>query len=84
LPLAARTKEMVPGLALTAAVAVAAVLLQRLEVRWLGGSWLEPLVLAILVGAAIRSLLGLAPAYAPGVHFSAKTLLEVAIVLLGL
>ena len=49
----------------------------------MGSAWLQPLVLAILAGAALRSLLGLAPAFVPGVNFAAKTLLEVAIVLLG-
>lgn len=76
-------RDVVPGVALAAAVAGGASLLAAAETRWLGGVWLEPLVLAILAGATLRSVLGLAPAFAPGVHFAAKTLLEVAIVLLG-
>jgi len=81
---AVQARNIIPGLALTAAVAMAAVLVQGLETRWLGGALLEPLVLAILIGAAIRSVFGLRRGLWAGVRFSAKTLLEVAIVLLGL
>lgn len=84
MPVIAKIREIVPGLALAAAVAAAAALGQRLEVRWLGGAWLEPLVLAILIGAAVRSAFGLGGGREPGVRFAAKALLEVAIVLLGL
>lgn len=83
MPAIPATKAIAPGVALAAAVAVAAALLATAERRWLGGAWLEPLVLAILLGAAIRSTTGLAAGFAPGVAFAAKTLLEVAIVLLG-
>jgi uncharacterized integral membrane protein (TIGR00698 family) len=76
-------RRIVPGIALAAMVAVAAACLAAVEREVLGAAWLEPLVLAILLGAAIRSTLGLGPALVPGVAFSAKTLLEVAIVLLG-
>ncbi len=76
-------KALAPGVALAATVAAAAALLAGAEARWLGAVWLEPLVLAILAGSAFRSLAGLTPAFDPGVRFAAKTLLEVAIVLLG-
>lgn len=79
----ARLKSLVPGIALAAVVAAGALLAARAEASLLGGTWLEPLVLAILLGAAVRSAAGLAPAFVPGVSFAAKTLLEVAIVLLG-
>lgn len=41
-------------------------------------------MIAILVGIAIRSTLSLAPTYRKGVDFSAKILLEFAVMLLGL
>lgn len=83
MPPVPRLKSLVPGTALAALVAAGALLAAGAEARFLGATWLEPLVLAILLGAAVRSAAGLAPAFVPGVAFAAKTLLEVAIVLLG-
>jgi len=48
-----------------------------------GAASVEPLVLAIVIGIAVRSMIGSRTALEPGVEFGAKTLLEVAIVLLG-
>lgn len=48
-----------------------------------GGVWIEPLVLAILVGGAIRTAWAPGPAWKPGVDFSTKLLLEIAVVMLG-
>ena len=78
-----RIRDVLPGVALAATVAGGAWMLAAAEADWLGGMWLDPLVLAILAGAGLRSALGLAPRFAAGVNFAAKTLLEVAIVLLG-
>jgi len=58
-------------------------LLQALEIRLMGRAWLEGLVLAILIGAVVRSFLRPAAHFDAGVGFSAKALLELAIVLLG-
>jgi uncharacterized integral membrane protein (TIGR00698 family) len=82
-PAARSLKLLAPGVALAAVVAAGATLVAGVEARLLGNIWLEPLVLAILIGVGVRSAVGLAPAFAPGVAFAAKTLLEVAIVLLG-
>jgi len=49
----------------------------------LGRAWLGPLVLAILVGTLARSLWTPASRWLPGIHCSAKFLLEMAVVLLG-
>jgi len=48
-----------------------------------GRAWLETLVLAILLGAAIRTAWRPGARWKPGIDFSAKALLEVAVVLLG-
>lgn len=72
-----------PGLALCAAVALLACLGERLEIVITGGRWIESLVLAIALGIAVCSVRPLKPSLRPGVDFSAKILLEIAIVLLG-
>ncbi len=72
-----------PGVLLCAVVALVAVGLQTIEVRLFGHAWLEALVLAILTGAVIRTVWTPPVSLAKGVHFSAKFVLEVAIVLLG-
>jgi uncharacterized integral membrane protein (TIGR00698 family) len=72
------------GTALCAAVAIVATLAGGAEHALLGRAWIEPLVLAILVGAAIRTAWAPGARWKPGVDFSAKQVLEVAIVLLGL
>jgi uncharacterized integral membrane protein (TIGR00698 family) len=73
-----------PGLALCTAITLAAYGLQTLEARWLGRAWLEAVVLSILIGAAVRAAWTPGAVWARGVAFSAKTLLEIAVVLLGL
>ncbi len=80
---AARARILLPGLALTIAVTAVAWVLQYFEVRLFGRAWLEALVLAILVGTAVRSLWTPPAKWFPGIDFSAKTLLEVAVMLLG-
>ena len=75
--------SLVPGLAACVAVAVAAVAVQALEVRLFGRGWIDAIVLAILIGAAVRSVWTPPAAVQPGIEFSARTLLEIAVVLLG-
>jgi uncharacterized integral membrane protein (TIGR00698 family) len=60
-----------------------ATVLQVVEVRLAGEPYLEALVLAILLGVAVRTAWEPGPLWRPGVTLSAKTLLEVAVVLLG-
>jgi uncharacterized integral membrane protein (TIGR00698 family) len=78
-----RFAALLPGLALCGAVTLAGWGLQDLEQRFFGKAWLEALVLAILVGTAIRTVWDMHPRWYPGIRFSAKTLLEIAVVLLG-
>jgi uncharacterized membrane protein YadS len=77
------TSSPLPGLALCLAVTTAAFALNDLQQRAFGHIWLEPLVLAILLGVAARTFLPIGALWQPGIAFSAKTLLEVAVVLLG-
>ncbi|MES2161772.1 MAG: putative sulfate exporter family transporter [Pseudomonadota bacterium] len=72
-----------PGLALCGLVTAAAYALEALEVAVLGRAWLESLVLAILLGTAIRTLCRLDGRFDAGIHMGAKLLLEIAVVLLG-
>lgn len=75
--------RLVNGIGLCAAISVVAYLLARLEVQFFGRAWIEALVLAILIGATIRSIWTPDVRWTPGITFSAKTLLEIAVVLLG-
>jgi uncharacterized integral membrane protein (TIGR00698 family) len=72
-----------PGAMLCAAITATAALLQAVEVRVLGRSWLEALVIAILLGTAVRTAWTPGRRWTAGIEFSAKPLLEVAVVLLG-
>ncbi|MBC06309.1 YeiH family protein [Thalassospira sp.] len=78
-----RIKPILPGLAVTLLVALAAKLAEHAERVLFGRGWVESLVFAILIGVVVRSVFGLAPRYFAGVRFCAKTVLEIAIVLLG-
>jgi uncharacterized integral membrane protein (TIGR00698 family) len=72
-----------PGLALSAALAAAAWVLQGVEVRATGHAVVEALVLAILLGMIVRTAWEPGARWAPGIRLTAKQVLEVAIVLLG-
>jgi uncharacterized integral membrane protein (TIGR00698 family) len=77
------SSRWLPGLALCAAVAVLAEELGTVEAHEFGRVWLEPLVLAILLGTCVRTAWSPGRQWSPGIQLSGKTLLEVAIVLLG-
>jgi uncharacterized membrane protein YadS len=64
-------------------VTFAATLLQAIETGVAGQAYLEALVLAILLGVAIRTFWTPGLRFEPGIVFCAKILLEVAVVLLG-
>ena len=76
-------RRLLPGVGLSIAVSAAAMLVQAAEERMFGRAWLEALVLAILLGALLRSVWTPAPLWRDGVAFAAKTLLEAAVALLG-
>lgn len=75
--------RLFPGLALCLAVAGAACAAAAALRLGLGAASVEPLVLAIMIGIGVKSLIGTRSGQEPGIEFGAKTLLEVAIVLLG-
>jgi uncharacterized integral membrane protein (TIGR00698 family) len=79
----ARLTPFLPGLALCIAVTAAAILLEKIEVHFTELPYLEALVIAILLGVAIRTVWAPGPAWTKGIGFSARTLLEIAVVLLG-
>jgi uncharacterized integral membrane protein (TIGR00698 family) len=76
-------RRLSPGILLCIAITVVAILLQTVEVHFAGQAYLEALVLAILLGVAIRTAWKPAKRFVPGIAFSAKFLLEVAVVMLG-
>ena len=75
--------SLLPGIALCLAVTLLAILVQAAELRWLHRAWLETVALSILLGVLARLLFRSRPACLPGIAFSARTVLEVAVVLLG-
>jgi uncharacterized integral membrane protein (TIGR00698 family) len=75
--------RQLPGIGLCLAITAASIGLEHLESLLFGRAWLESLVLAIVLGSAVRSFWSPAPRFAAGITFSAKTLLEIAVVLLG-
>lgn len=71
------------GIGLCILVTAVAYLLQAIEIELVGRPWIEALVFAILLGVGIRSIWTPSRAWHAGIQFSAKTLLEIAVVLLG-
>lgn len=75
--------NILPGLALSVGVAAVAIGLEKIEAHYAGRAWLEALVIAILLGTAVRTFLRPGKRFSKGIGFSAKMILEVAVVLLG-
>jgi uncharacterized integral membrane protein (TIGR00698 family) len=75
--------RLAPGIALCAAISAVAYAIEAGERAFTGHPYLEALVLAILLGAIVRNLWSPGKAWTPGIAFSAKFLLEIAILLLG-
>jgi uncharacterized integral membrane protein (TIGR00698 family) len=78
-----RIVQLAPGIALCAAISLTAMGLQWVEELWTGRPWLEALVIAILLGTVVRTFWTPSQRWTPGIGFSAKTLLEIAVMLLG-
>lgn len=72
-----------PGVALCLGLTMLALGLEAGETAMVGHPYLDAVVLAILAGIAVRSLAAIREDWLPGIAFSAKTLLEVAVMLLG-
>jgi uncharacterized integral membrane protein (TIGR00698 family) len=71
------------GMALCALVTLIAVTIQALEETLVDHPYVEAIVLAILLGTAIRTLWEPGGRWRAGIAFSAKQVLEVAVALLG-
>ncbi|WP_455977758.1 YeiH family protein [Methylorubrum populi] len=78
-----RLRELAPGIALCIAVTLISIGLQHLEEGAFEHPYIEALVIAILLGMAIRTFWTPSPLWRSGIAFSAKQLLEVAVMLLG-
>jgi uncharacterized integral membrane protein (TIGR00698 family) len=76
-------KRLLPGVLLCVAITLVAIALERIEVFFVGQPYLEALVLAILLGVAVRTAWTPGTSWNEGINFSAKFVLEFAIVLLG-
>jgi uncharacterized integral membrane protein (TIGR00698 family) len=79
----AQTMDLLPGILLSMLVAVAAYGIQLLQERYVEHPYLEALVIAILLGTAIRTAWAPGPRWHAGIAFCAKQMLEVAVTLLG-
>src|SRR5215470_19866537 len=73
----------IPGTAVCVVITLVAIGVQRIEERAFAHPYVEALVLAILFGILVRSAWEPGPKWTPGINFSAKFLLEFAVMLLG-
>lgn len=71
------------GVALCLLITLASIAAQELEFRLFGAPYIEALVIAILLGMTLRAFWAPGPRWLPGIAFSAKQLLEIAVMLLG-
>ncbi len=81
--LAEKAAPLASGMALCALVTLVAVTIQALEETLIGHPYVEAIVVAILLGTAIRTLWEPGGRWRAGIAFSAKQVLEVAVALLG-
>lgn len=75
--------SVLPGTLICIAITIAAISVQFVEELAFAHPYVEALVLAILIGIVVRSFWQPGARWAPGIHFSAKLLLEIAVMLLG-
>ena len=75
--------RLLPGITLATLIGFVAFGIQQIETSLVGHPVVEALVIAIFLGMLWRNLVGVGARLKPGVDFSAKQLLEFAIVLLG-
>ncbi|GJD30964.1 hypothetical protein PMNALOAF_2215 [Methylobacterium adhaesivum] len=78
-----RITSLVPGLLVCLVLTAAALGVQALEERATGHPYVEALVIAILLGIALRTLWSPGERFRAGIAFSAKQVLELAVTLLG-
>lgn len=78
-----KSSSLLPGLLVCLAITVAALAVQAVEEHLTGHPYVEALVIAILFGIALRTFWVPGERFRAGGAFSAKQVLEVAVVLLG-
>ncbi|MGH6708554.1 MAG: YeiH family protein [Bradyrhizobium sp.] len=78
-----RSLALIPGIALCGAITAVSLGAQLVEERFFAHPYVEALVIAILLGMAIRTAWQPSERWRSGIAFSAKQLLEVAVMLLG-
>jgi uncharacterized integral membrane protein (TIGR00698 family) len=78
-----RLAALIPGVLLCIVIAGISAALEAAERHWFAHPYVEALVLAILLGMAVRSFWQPSERWRAGIAFSAKQLLEVAVMLLG-
>jgi uncharacterized integral membrane protein (TIGR00698 family) len=77
------SRQLLPGLAIAGAIAVAAYLIEAGEVALIEHKLLDSLVIAMVMGVVLANTMGVSEAVRPGATFASKTVLEFAVVLLG-
>ena len=78
-----KVRLLAPGIGLAVLITLVALACGAVQERLFDYAVLEPLVLALVIGLAVRALRPPPEVYMPGIGFAAKQLLEFAIVLLG-
>jgi uncharacterized integral membrane protein (TIGR00698 family) len=82
-PVLGQLAALLPGIVLCVLLTLLSIGIQGAEERILGHPYIEALVIAILLGMVIRSVWNPPERWKVGIAFSAKQLLEVAVMLLG-
>lgn len=83
MPSSTTVRRLIPGIALAATVTLVAIVIAEIETLIIGYALLEPLVLALILGVVVRAFWQPPANMQPGIDFSAKQVLEFAIVLIG-
>lgn len=81
--LSAYLRSIFPGLILSSAIAALALSAEHAERAASGQAWLEALVIAILLGAVVRTAWRPGRRFNHGISVAAKTALELAVALMG-
>jgi len=76
-------REKIPGIVACCGVTLCAMALQYAQRSISGSAWIDAISLSIILGTLFHTFFGLDRRLIEGIRFCAKTLLEIAIVLLG-
>lgn len=76
-------RRLVPGVVAAVVVALASVAIANVETRLLGHPVIEALVVALLLGMAVRAAWAPPATFEPGIRFAGKQVLELSVAILG-